>query len=416
MLTGASGPAQQETVYRGIVRRLEADERVAAEFDDSSSDGAPFAADACGAPPPLAVLADPRATERIVQPLDGVDIILATSGSTDGAGHLVGLSLAALAASARATHTALAGPGQWATALTPDHVAGFQVLFRAALAGTTPLAIARWDNPDHWRSAVAQRDPGVPLYTSLVPTQLLRLLELAPDALASFDAVLVGGAALSPALAVRARQEGVRVVRTYGMTETSGGCVYDGRPLPGAAVRIVPAGTEATAGAHESGEIAPSAGLVQIAGTMLATRYLDTAVSPFLEDDGERWFATSDMGTWDETGRLRVLGRADDVIVSGGVNVSPRVIEEAIEAALGGLWVVIGLPDATWGQRVVAVSEEPSTATLDDVRRATRHLAAAERPKDVVGHPIPRTRLGKIDRRALTRELAGLSAPPGRGC
>lgn len=333
---------------------------------------------------PLAVLADPERVHAITQSLDGVDAILATSGSTDGTGHLVGLSLDALRASATATHERLGGPGQWLATLSTDHVAGFQIAFRSALSGTEPIEIPRWDDVAALSAALAACEPGIRTYASLVPSQLRALLGTAPGLLARLDAVLVGGAALPAPLAERAAAAGIRVVRTYGMTETCGGCVYDGVPLAGVRLRIVD-------------------GLVQIGGATLMTRFLDTRAQPFTRDGGERWLTTADLGEWREVGRLSITGRADDVIISGGVNVPPRPIEECLEAAFGGAWAVIGIPDPRWGQRVVAVTEATS-ATLDDVRAATSHLDPAQRPREFAVVPLPRTALGKLDRRAL-REL-----------
>lgn len=333
--------------------------------------------------PCLLMAADPSAAARVTEPLDGVDVVIATSGSTDGRGHLVGLSLDALVASATATHERLGGPGQWLTSLPVHHVAGFQVVLRSVLAGIPPVV-------HHGPVADRELRDDVPRYLSLVPTQLVRALE-DPGALARFDAILVGGAALAPEVAVRARDAGVRVVTTYGMTETAGGCVYDGVPLASVRVRLVD-------------------GRVQLAGPMLATRYVDTLDQPFLADDGERWLTTADLGEW-AGGRLRVLGRADDVIVSGGANVVPRVVEDAL-ARLGGSWVVVPVPDVTWGQLVVAVG--PAEASLAEVRAATAHLAPAERPRAVVRAALVHRGPGKVDRRAMAA-VAAAELAAGRG-
>ena len=172
---------------------------------------------------------------------DPAPLAVETSGST-GAPKRVLLSRAALRASADATHARLGGPGQWLLNLPPSYVAGLQVLFRSVRAGTEPVV---QDGP-FGEAAAAMT--GARRYVSLVPTQLVRLLD--EDALRGFDTVLVGGARLEPALRTRAERAGVRVVATYGMSETCGGCVYDGRPLDGVAVRSVPTGG--------SGSVAPS--------------------------------------------------------------------------------------------------------------------------------------------------------------
>lgn len=338
-----------------------------------------------GSGPGLVMLAPGEALAaaraRITQPLDGVDVVIATSGSTDGRGHLVGLGLPAMLASARATLARLGGPGQWLTSLPVHHVAGFQVVLRSAVAGIPPMV----HTPDGSFGAaaladsIARLEAGVPHYLSLVPTQLARLLEQDPRPLTAFRAILVGGAPLPSVLADRARRAGVRLVTTYGMTETSGGCVYDGEPLDGVRVRVVD-------------------GRVHLAGPVLATRYLDTARQPFATDpDGTRWLVTNDLGELTD-GRLRVSGRADDVIISGGVNVDPLQVEEAL-AVLPGRWIVVGVPDPEWGQLVVAVTD--AGPGLDAVRAATASLAPAARPRAVCRLPeLPHRGPGKLDRRA----------------
>lgn len=328
--------------------------------------------------------ADPGAVaSRITAPTAGVDVILQTSGSSTGLGRLVALTGGALFSSARATLERLGGPGQWLTSLPVHHVAGLQVLTRSVVAGLDPV-VWTGGQPESFRDAVRSLTPGVPHYLSLVPTQLVRLLESDPGSLSSFDAVLVGGAALPRPLALHAEAEAVRVVRTYGSTETSGGCVYDGVPLDGARVRLVD-------------------GRIQLAGPMLASGYLDRGDQPFAVDGETRWFVTSDLGEWRE-GRLTVLGRADDVVISGGVNVSPLHVEEVLTANLGGAWVVVGLPDSQWGERVVALTD--GAFTLDDVRAATASLVPAERPRGLLAEAEIPMRGIKVDRRAARALVA----------
>ncbi|HHU39326.1 MAG TPA: AMP-binding protein [Propionibacterium sp.] len=325
-------------------------------------------------------------------PLDEVDVVIRTSGSTDGRGHLVGLSLDALVASARATLVRIGGPGQWVTSLPVHGVAGLQVVVRSVLAGHRPVVYApgKGFDPGLFAGAVAGLDRGARRYLSLVPTQLHRAVEVAPDELAAFDAILVGGAALPPDLARRAADAGARIISTYGSTETSGGCVYDGVPLDGVDVRVVD-------------------GLVQVAGPHLATRYLDTETQPFVHEAGCRWLTTHDLGVLGPDGHLTLRGRADDVIISGGVNVNPHDVEAAL-AALRGEWVVVGVPDAQWGQRLVAVTT--GDADLGAVRRATAHLAPAARPKDVVHvAALPLRPTGKVDRRGVRAQVTTQALP-----
>lgn len=337
--------------------------------------------------------ADPRAVAaRISGPSAGIDVVIETSGSTTGQGRLVGLTARALFSSATATLARLGGPGQWLTSLPVHHVAGLQVLTRSVVAALDPVV---WEGtgPESFADAARQLRRGVPHYLSLVPTQLVRLLSSDPGALSRFSAILVGGAALPAPLATHAEAEGVRVVRTYGSSETSGGCVYDGVPLDGVSVRLF-------------------AGRIQIAGPVLASRYLDGGDQPFAYDgEGIRWFTTSDLGEW-QGGRLAVLGRADDVVISGGVNVAPLRVEETLSARLGGTWVVVGLPDPVWGARVTAVTD--GDATLSEVRVATAALAPAERPRALLtGAAIPLRGPGKVDRRAVA-EMAEDAAASGR--
>ena len=323
-----------------------------------------------------------EASARVAAPLAGVDVIIATSGSTDGRGHLVGLSLDALIASASATLDRLGGPGRWVTSLPIHGVAGFQVVLRSALAGHEPRVYAPASGFDEplFAEAVAGLGEGR-RYLSLVPTQLHAALEAGTSLLGGFDAILVGGAALSPDLAHRARDAGARIVTTYGSTETSGGCVYDGVPLEGTSVRLAD-------------------GRVLLATRGLALGYLDAAEQPFLTDaDGVRWLVTPDVGHLDAAGRLVVDGRADDVLISGGTNVSPLVIERAL-SRLGGEWLVVGVPDPHWGQLVTAVTTHPD-ADLAAARAATGALRPAERPRALVRvDALPLRPTGKPDRRA----------------
>ena len=349
-------------------------------------------------PESVVVMAPSRAdadasAARITQPLDGVDVIIQTSGSTDGNGRLVGLSRTALDASARATHDRLGGPGQWLTSLPVHAVAGFQVVNRSARAGHRPVvyAPAGGFDADLFAAGVAALVPGVPHYLSLVPTQLHGIVDGARELLAGFDAIIVGGAALAPDLAARAADAGARIVRTYGSTETCGGCVYDGVPLDGVTARLVD-------------------GRIHLGGPTLLTRYLDTLDQPFAADG---WLATQDLGAWHD-GRLQVLGRADDVIISGGVNVHPARVEAAL-APLGAQWVVVGVPDDHWGQRVVAVTDADPPPTLDAVRAATAHLPPADRPQGVLGvATLPLRPTGKVDRRALGEYAARSFGKGGR--
>lgn len=392
-------PARADVLVGALRAALEDDGPavlpVAEGFDDGSSDdGGPDGTD------------DTRSDGRL--PEDGVpdDVVLVvrTSGST-GAPRGVLLSATALRASADATAERLAGPGRWLLALPVDHIAGLQVLVRSVLAGTGPTVLPPGPfRADRFAAAVAAAvgtGPAGPWYTSLVPTQLVRLLDDAAgtSALRRFDAVLVGGAATARSLLDRAREAGVRVVTTYGMTETCGGCVYDGRPLDGVDVRL-----DAT-------------GRVWLAGPVLAVGYrgrphLD-AETFTVDADGRRWLRTGDLGHLAD-GVLTVTGRADDVLVTGGVNVAPGPVEDLL-TGLPGIReaCVVGVPDAEWGQTVVAVLVvgPDGPPPLAELRRyVADRLGAAAAPRRVVVVPaLPLRGPGKPDRRAAAA-LASTSA------
>ena len=310
---------------------------------------------------------------------DPAPIVVETSGST-GEPKRVVLSRAAMRASADATNARLGGPGQWLLNLPPSYVAGLQVLFRSVRAGTEPVA-----QTDGF-SAAAARMTGERRYVSLVPTQLHRLQD--DPALRDFDAVLVGGAALDPALRARVHESGVRVVTTYGMSETCGGCVYDGLPLDGVALKV------------------GSDGRIRVGGPVVFDGY-DGRPDLTAEVKEGGWFVTRDLGRIDEDGRLEVLGRVDDVVVSGGVNVpttavATRLCEHPdVRAA-----EVVGVEDDEWGQRVVAVVV--GDIDLAEARRwVTRGLPREWAPRDVVHiEEIPLLRNGKVDRLAVER-IAG---------
>ncbi|WP_336028288.1 o-succinylbenzoate--CoA ligase [Geodermatophilus sp. FMUSA9-8] len=309
---------------------------------------------------------------------DGADLVVVTSGSTGG-GRGVLLPAAALRASATATLDRLGGPGTWLLALPVSAIAGLQVLVRSALAGTLPAVLA----PGEGLAAAAARMPGGRRYTALVPTQLRRYLDREPEVLRTFDAVLVGGAATDPALLARARAEGVAAVTTYGMSETAGGCVYDGVPLDGVRVRVDDDG-------------------IAIAGPVLALGYRrDPASTAAAFTGGE--FRTRDAGTIGADGRLTVTGRLDDVVVTGGVNVAPQAVEGALrEHPDVADAVVFGRPDDEWGQRVVAaVVPAPGAAPELAALRAwvSGRLGGPSAPRELhLLDAVPTLHTGKPDR------------------
>jgi O-succinylbenzoic acid--CoA ligase len=324
-----------------------------------------------------------------------VALVVETSGST-GTGKRVALSSDALLAGAAAADAALGGPGAWVLALPTHYIAGLNVLTRSIAAGTTPSVVA----PGHFAAsafadAVERLDtgPAAPRrYTSLVPVQLARVLDdpRGTDALRRFDAVLVGGQATPVALRDRARAAGVRIVTTYGASETSGGCVYDGTPFGTVRTDLV------------DGELL-------LAGPMLAEGYLDDderTARTFAERDGHRWYRTGDAATLEDDGRVRVLGRLDDVVVSGGEKVALGQVERIVRELPGQEGAVVTRrPSGEWGEVPVVVTDRP--LDLDLVRdRVGAVLGRAARPADVlVVDRLPVLASGKPDRRAV-RTLA----------
>lgn len=327
---------------------------------------------------------------------DDVALVVPTSGST-GEPKGAMLTADALRYSARATHERLGGPGQWLLALPVTHVAGLAVLVRSLEARTRPELLDLYAGFDvaAFADATARLRQGVRHYTSLVPTQLRRLLGAGVD-LSTYDAVLVGGAALSSELHALARAEGVPVVTTYGMSETCGGCVYDGEPLSGVDVSL---------GAD---------GRVRIGGPVVFAGY---RLRPDLTADalvGGR-LVTQDLGTWSAEGRLEVLGRADDVIVSGGVNVPAAMVERVLTGHPGvAVCAVVALADREWGERVVAVVQPVVASrapTLEALRAfATGRLEPAALPREVVVlGMLPVLASGKPDKAAVRSLVAARS-------
>ncbi len=337
----------------------------------------------------------------------GVAVVVRTSGST-GRPRDVMLTSAALRASADATAERLHGHGSWLLALPVHHVAGLQVVARALLAGAPPHVLP--DGPFRATTFAAAAHgstagPG-PHYTSLVPTQLVRVLEdpVATSAARAFDAILVGGAACPPPLLARARAAGLRVVTTYGMTETCGGCVYDGRPLTGVRVAV------------------DAEQRISVGGPVLAAGYLhrpDLDAATFTTSGDERWLRTADRGRV-EDGVLHVLGRLDDVLVTGGVKVDPHAVEDVVATLPGVREVcVVGVPDQHWGQAVVAlvVTRDGAPPPLTALRAAVAAtLGPASAPRQVVVvDALPLRGPGKPDRRAAARIALERTAahPPG---
>jgi o-succinylbenzoate---CoA ligase len=374
-VTAAGSPAELEPLRLRMVQPSE----VAGSLAASLSGG-----------PPIAPLpADPIEQGRAItmfqpgQPVTEADaaVVVATSGST-GAPKAVVLSRAAIHASVEAMRIRLGGAGDWALALPTHYIAGLMVLARSCLDGTRAVSVrSDLSNLPQAAGILSQRR-----YISLVPAQLDKALRRADatEALASFSAVLVGGAPASLGLVERARDAGIRVVITYGMSETCGGCVVDGDPLPGVAIELA------------------DDGRILIGSSTLFTGY---RLRPDLTAEavvGGK-LRTQDRGCW-RADNLVVLGRMDDIVITGGHKVDLSDVERSVQrwAAEGGAdAAVLGVPDPVWGTTVIAVSDSPGS--LKDLQSVVREwLPAYAVPRELIYlDQLPRLISGKPDRMAI---------------
>ena len=377
-----------------------------------------------------------------------IALVVGTSGST-GTPKRTALTARALAASAAATERFFGsnsdGASQWLLALPAHYIAGAQVLARSVLAGTAPVIARSVIEPVHFSPEVflqaVEQMSSARRFISLVPTQLHKLLESADadphlgaeihEALGSFTGILLGGAPASADLLAAASALGLNTVTTYGSAETAGGCVYSGSVLPGVRVELVPEEGMPTVPNIE-GKPA-QVGRIWISGAHLASGYIGdtvrTAEHFFTAADGTRWYRTDDYGLLSPVAvpdssencseqRLQVLGRSDDVLISGGVKISARavatVLEEhpAVREAC-----VVGLPDARWGTAIAAAVTLVSSALAPSAAgnglipalneelcallraRCTEKLGAPAAPKQLSILPdFPLTSTGKPDR------------------
>lgn len=301
----------------------------------------------------------------------GTAFLIRTSGSTTGTGKLVELPWEAIIASAEATSDALGGPGTWLASLPVHHVAGLQTVLRSVLVGLEPFPYTVGDPLPEGRT-----------YLSLVPTQLRRALR-DPDltrVLTGVDAILVGGQATPKVLLDEGRAAGLNLVTTYGMTETCGGCVYDGKPIG------------ATSLALEDGRII-------IEGPVVALGYAG-------QEAFDGTFYTNDAG--EITDRLTILGRIDDAITTGGLTIMPTLLEDFVAERFSIHGIALGAPDPEWGERLVLVTEhEADTKKIQ--KHAKKALGPEYAPKDVISvsrlglDSLPLKDSGKIDRRAIAQ-------------
>ena len=377
-----------------------------------------------------------------------IALVVGTSGST-GTPKRTALTAGALAASATATENFFEAnadaASQWLLALPAHYIAGAQVLARSVLAGTAPVIARSVIEPVHFSPEVflqaVEQMSSARRFISLVPTQLHKLLESADadphlgaeihEALGSFTGILLGGAPASADLLAAASALGLNTVTTYGSAETAGGCVYSGSVLPGVRVELVP--EEGMPAVPDTGGEPAQVGRIWISGAHLASGYIGdaarTAEHFFSAADGTRWYRTDDYGLLSPAAapdsnkncseqRLQVLGRSDDVLISGGVKISARavatVLEEhpAVREAC-----VVGLPDARWGTAIAAAVTLVSSALAPSAAgngmspalteelctllraRCAEKLGAPAAPKQLSILPdFPLTSTGKPDR------------------
>lgn len=383
-----------------------------------------------------------------VEAAEPIALVVGTSGST-GTPKRTALTARALAASAAATENFFGSnsdaASQWLLALPAHYIAGAQVLARSVLAGTSPVIARSVTEPVHFSPEVflqaVERMSSARRFISLVPTQLHKLLESADanpslgaeihEALGSFTGILLGGAPSSADLLAASTALGLNTVTTYGSAETAGGCVYSGAVLPGVRVELVPEEGMPEEGMPAVPDIEgkpAQVGRIWISGAHLASGYIGdaprTAEHFFTAADGTRWYRTDDYGRLAPDSnkncseqRLQVLGRSDDVLISGGIKISARavatVLEEhpAVREAC-----VVGLPDARWGTAIAAAvtlvpSADAAAAPTENSRalneelcallraRCAEKLGAPAAPKQLSILPdFPLTSTGKPDR------------------
>jgi o-succinylbenzoate---CoA ligase len=322
-------------------------------------------------------------------PSEGATLVF-TSGTTASARAVV-LPISALIASADGvvSGAGLKAGDAWLNPLPLSHVGGLGVLFRCARVGAETVLTGAFDAQEVRGTLASHRIT----HASLVARMLDRLLE-ARVAAGSLRCVLVGGGRTAPELLRRARQAGLPVVTTYGLSEAGstvtlqrpdqplGGAGDAGWPLPGRELRIGPQGE------------------IEVAGECVMAGYDDGPAAP-------RWWPTGDRGRLLDDGRLVVLDRRTDLIVTGGENVSPVEVEAAIASVSAVLEVcVVGLPHPSWGQELCAVVRWRGLADPASVRTAVDGLAPWQRPRRWVDRrePLPRNALGKLLREQVQEQ------------
>lgn len=343
--------------------------------------------DALSGSGPAIIVADPGAAVPDVVP-QRVALVVETSGST-ATPKRVAISADALLASAAASASAIGGEGQWLLALPTHYIAGLNVLVRSIAAGTDPVVLSAGPfDPEGFIRAAESMDADL-RFTSLVPAQLSQLLDApaATNALRRFDRILVGGQSTPQRLLDRAAELDLAITRTYGSSETCGGCVYDGIPIGNTRVRV-------------------GDGQIELSGAVLAEGYLgDDArtAGAFIDDEGARWYRTGDTGSVAD-GELTVSGRLDDIIISGGIKVDLADVERVVRTIPSQAdAVVVRASSERWGEVPVVITTVP--IDLSDLRETVRATldAAAAPDRVIVVERIPLLDSGKPDRTGLQR-------------
>ena len=379
------------------------------------------------------LLGDYAAGAENIGVTEPIALVVGTSGST-GTPKRTALTAGALAASAAATENFFEAnadaASQWLLALPAHYIAGAQVLARSVLAGTSPVIARSVIEPVHFSPEVflqaVERMSSARRFISLVPTQLHKLLESADtdphlgaeihETLSSFTGILLGGAPASADLLAAATALGLNTVTTYGSAETAGGCVYSGSVLPGVRVELVP--EEGMPAVPDTGGKPAQVGRIWISGAHLASGYIGdaarTAEHFFTAADGTRWYRTDDYGLLspvaapDSNGNcsepcLQVLGRSDDVLISGGVKISARAVATVLEEHPSVREAcVIGLPDARWGTAIAAAVTLVPSALVPSA-------GATAAPTE--NHPALNEELCALLRARCTEKLGAPAAP-----
>jgi O-succinylbenzoic acid--CoA ligase len=313
-----------------------------------------------------------------------ISLVVNTTGSS-GKTKEVGLTATSLLASAKASNTFIGAEigDSWSLLLPLDHIAGINVLLRSLELGTIPLDFRNL--PDDGEAKYNSAD-----FSAIVPTQLYRALNgdsKLLDHLRGCRAVLVGGARLSSELRDQALEHEIKVIESYGSTETSGGCIYDGEPLDGVEVQI-----------NDNRQL-------RLKGAVLAHSYLNSEI-PLFDEDG--WYTTSDLAHFADD-KIVIEGRHDDVFISGGENISLTLVEQAVSEKFPSLeFAAFTISDSEWGQ-ILCCAIVDSKSSLEEEIQEVLSTAIGDKAKIkrfLNLKEMPLIGIGKVDRAELRRLIS----------